>query len=143
MGLFSWGKKAPIQAEPDLIVRVERGIEQRKEADKAGYVQGKHYTEWVPTLNEWRKAGASKEEDYLKLVLQIIGAAEKAAAIIGQEPAPGYTERAAIVYRRRKDYAAEAAILRRYVDACPPGRGRHFAERIEKADELALKRAAP
>lgn len=139
MGLFNWGKKAPIQPEPDLIARVERGIAQREDAEKAGFVQGKHYVEWVPTLNEWRTAGASKEDDYLKLLLQIIGAAEKAAAIVGEEPAPGYTERAAIVYRRRKDYTAEAAILQRYVDACPPGKGRDFSERIEKAEQLAKK----
>lgn len=142
MGLLSWGRKnaaEPIQADPDIIAGVEQGIQQRNDADKAGYVRGKHYTEWVPTLNEWRKAGESKESDYLELVLEIITATEKVAAILGQTPAPGYTERAAIVYRRRKDFAAEVAILHRYEAACPLGVSDGFQERIEKAEQLLSK----
>lgn len=144
MGLFSWGREAPALVEPartelDLGARIEQDRMQRAEADTASIVRGRHYVEWVPTLNEWRTAGLSREDDYLRLTLEVIEAAERAAAVQGVEPAPGYTKRAAIVYRRRKDYRAEVAILRRYIDACPPGRGHDFSERLEKAEQLAEK----
>lgn len=144
MGLFGWGKKkqeATGQMEPDILAQAEQAMQRREDADVAGYVRGRHYTEWVPTLNEWRTAGAAKENEYLGLLLEIIDATERAASIKGLEPAPGYTKRAAIVYRRRRDYASELSILRRYEKACPPGRGGGFSERIQKAESLL--KAAP
>lgn len=139
MGFFGWGKKkqeATNQTEQDIGAEVKQGIQRRTNADLAGDVQGKHYVEWIPKLDELRSAGAAKEDEYLELVLEIIDAAERAASVEGAEPAPGYTRRAAIVYRRRKDYGAELAILRRYEEACPSGRGGRFAERMQKVESL-------
>ncbi|PCC26516.1 hypothetical protein CIK75_02520 [Glutamicibacter sp. BW78] len=120
----------------DGITEVEQAIQRRKDADSAGHVRGQHFTELVPTLNALRSAGAPKADEYLGLLLEIIDAAEQAASIEGVEPAPGYTRRAAVIYRRRKDYAAELALLERYEAACPSGRGGTFSERIQKAESL-------
>lgn len=108
----------------------------RAAAETAGQVHGRHYTEWVPHLNELR--AAKRDDESLALLLEIIDATERAAAVEKMDPPPGYTNRAAIIYRRRRDYAAEVAILERYLRACPPGRGGGtVAERLVKAKQLA------
>ncbi|KQO98322.1 hypothetical protein [Leifsonia sp. Leaf264] len=92
----------------------------QKAEDQASKVRGKHYTEWGDDLDRLRKDGP--EDEYLALVLDCVDGAERAAKVNGREPAPAYTERAAVVYRRRKDYAAEVAVLQRWEDVCPPER---------------------
>lgn len=99
----------------------EAGRRMRAEAERASQVRGRHYIQWVPTLDELREKG--DDEQALPLLLEIIDAAERAARIQGLEPPPSYTERAAVIYRRRGDREAEIALLQRYLDACPPGRG--------------------
>jgi hypothetical protein len=99
----------------------EAGRRMRALADQASQVRGRHYIQWVPLLDELREQG--DDEQALPLLLEIIDAAERAAQIQNLEPPPGYTERAAVIYRRQGNLAAEVAVLRRYLDACPPGRG--------------------
>lgn len=115
---------------------IEEYQRQRAAEEAASQVRGRHYVDWVPTLNEWRSEG--RDDEALALLNEIIDAAERAAQVTGCEPAPGYTKRAAVIYRRRKDYAAEAAVLRRWLAACPPGRGNADIEaRLKKAEQLA------
>lgn len=103
--------------------------------ERASQVRGRHYVDWVPQLNEWRKA--RRDDEALALLMEIIDAAERAAAVRGREPAPGYTDRAAIILRRRGDYAGEVAVLERYQRACPPGRGSEgMVKRLAKARQL-------
>ena len=99
----------------------EAGRRMRALAERASQVRGRHYIQWVSTLDDLREQG--DDEQALPLLLEIIEAAERAAQIQGLEPPPGYTERAAVIYRRQGNLEAEVAILRRYLDACPPGRG--------------------
>jgi hypothetical protein len=99
----------------------EAGRRMRALAERASQVRGRHYIQWVSTLDELREQG--DDEQALPLLLEIIEAAERAAQIQSLEPPPGYTERAAVIYRRQGNLEAEVAILRRYLDACPPGRG--------------------
>lgn len=111
-----------------------------RQQEEAGQVRGRYYVDWVPTLNELRSAG--QDDEALALLLEVIDAAERAAAVSGREPSPGYTERAAVIYRRREDFAAEVAVIERWQAACPPERrgpgatqGR-LAHRLAKAREL-------
>lgn len=106
----------------------------------AAQVHGRHYVDWVDTLDEYRSA--KRDDEALSLLLDIIDAAERTARVSGREPAPGYTHRAAVIYRRRKDYDAEVAIIERWEAACPPERrgpgatqGK-LAERLVRAKEL-------
>lgn len=117
--------------------------DQRCRENEAGQVRGRHYVDWVPTLNELRSAG--RDDEALELLLDIIDAAERAAVVSGREPAPGYTERTAVIYRRRGDFASEVAIIERWQAACPPERrgpgatqGR-LADRLVKARELLAR----
>lgn len=109
-------------------------------AERAGLVYGRHYTDWGPDMDRLRSLGKSHEDEYLHLVLACVDAAERVAAIRGREPAPGYTKRAAIIYRRRKDYAAEVAVIERWIRACPPEKGdldnSVLGERLIKALKL-------
>ncbi|MEH1096653.1 hypothetical protein [Micromonospora sp. CPCC 205739] len=107
----------------------------RRAEDAASQVRGRHYVDWVPILDQWRKE--RRDDESLALLVEIIDAAERAARVAGREPAPGYTKRAATIYRRRKDYAAEVAVLRRWLAACPPGRGSAaIEERLRTAEQL-------
>ncbi|MEV4202259.1 hypothetical protein [Micromonospora globbae] len=107
----------------------------RRAEDAASQVRGRHDVEWMPTLNQWRSEG--RDNEALSLLCEIIEAAERAARVTGREPSPGYTKRAAIIYRTRKDSAAEVAVLRRWLAACPPGRGSTDIEaRLKKAEQL-------
>lgn len=81
----------------------------------------------------------------LRLLEALITAAEQEAAISGREPAPAYTERAAIIHRKRKDYAAEIAVIERWDRACPPERRgpgatqARLLARLDRARDLAAK----
>ena len=93
----------------DLVALVEDTRRRRIAAEAAGQVRGRHFTEWIPLLDQMRKE--KRDDDALALLLECIGATERAAAIEGLDPAPGYTERAAIIYHRRRNYDAEIAII--------------------------------
>lgn len=121
---------------------METAGERLRQARVAGHVRGRHYVDWVPTLDQMRRE--KRDDEALALLHEIITAAEKVAAVVGREPAPGYTERAAVIYRRRKDYAAEIALIERWEAACPPenrGPGAtqgRLAKRLAEARRLAL-----
>lgn len=91
----------------------------------------------------WRRSGESTDdylsarenrlEDALVLCYAAIAGAEAAARREQLDPAPWYTEQAAIIHRKLGQHAEEVAVLRRYLAACPPDRrnGR-IKERLEK-----------
>jgi hypothetical protein len=88
--------------------------------------------EWLPEAK--RLADAGDEAASEALLLEICAATEAEAAAEGFGAAPAAYERLAILYRKRKDRAAEIAILERY-EAAPhapgvmPGK---LAERLAK-----------
>ncbi|WP_182908068.1 hypothetical protein [Microbispora sp. H13382] len=125
----------PTREEEQMLARVEASNQRHRAADAASLVDGRHYTEWVPLLDQYRTQ--KRDDDALALLARIFPAVEAQARILGGSPAPGYYERAAIIHRRKKDYAAEVAILERYVTLCPPGFVHEgFATRLDKARKL-------
>lgn len=86
--------------------------------EAAELVRGKHFTEWIPELNRLR--AEKNDDEALSLLMECIAATERGAQFSGREPAPDYTKRAAIIFRRRKDYQAEIDIIERWELACPP-----------------------
>ena len=109
----------------------------RRLEEEAGSVRGRHLTEWVPTLDELRSSG--DDDAALALLLECIDAAERAARVAGMEPAPGYTKRAAVIYRRRKDYASEIRVLERWEAAAPARYKGAMKERLAAARKLQEK----
>ncbi len=112
----------------------------RKLEAEAGLVRGRHYTEWIPTLDELRSSG--DDDTALTLLWECIQAAERAARVAGTSPAPGYTKRAAVIYRRRKDYAREIEVMERWEAAAPPGYRGAMADRLAVARKLQEKQQA-
>lgn len=132
----------PNYPPPDLGAGAGFEDFQRHDAlrDQAEQVAGRHITEWVPELNRLRSEG--DDDEGLALLMECIAATERGARFSGREPAPGYTHRAAVILRRRKEYQAEIDLIERWERACPPERrgpgatqGK-LAERKRKAREL-------
>lgn len=102
----------------------------RAEQFSRGLVDGTHYLETVEPIKQLKREG--KLEEALALCYLAIEGAE--AARDGQEPAPWYTEQAAIIHRKLGQRDKEVAVLRRWVEACPPERrvGSKVQERLDK-----------
>jgi len=79
---------------------------------------------------------AGREGDAATLLERLIDAHEK-----GERAPPGAWKDLAVLYRQRKDYAAEVALLERFAAGLiPPGRtGEELLERLEKARELVSR----
>lgn len=123
-----------------------RNVENRSRAEVESMLfAGKPLWDWLRYVEELGRQG--RDDEALELVGALITAAEQEAQMRGREPAPGYTERAAIIYRKRRDYLAEIAVIEQWEKACPaekrgPGATQEkLAKRLVKARELAAKQA--
>lgn len=129
------------QLDLDQAIRsVERG---KDTGDLASQFLGQPLWDWLRYAEELSKSGGSEVERALALVYALITIAEREAVASGREPAPAYTERAAILHRKRREYNAEVAVIERWERACPPERRgpgeaqAKLAQRLIKARELA------
>lgn len=97
---------------------------------KRGMVDGVHYLELVEPIKQLKREG--KLPEALVLCYKAIEAAEKDAG--RREPAPWYTEQAAIVHRKLGQRDEEIAVLKRWLDRCPKAQrtGTRIAERLAK-----------
>jgi hypothetical protein len=80
--------------------------------DSAGYVDGKHFTEYVEDVKDLKRAGDMDSAE--PLLLRLVDATESECAVDGWGVAPWYYEQLAIVYRRQRLYDKEVAILERF-----------------------------
>ncbi|WP_225754688.1 hypothetical protein [Actinotalea sp. Marseille-Q4924] len=122
-------------------LRLDRLAAGGEEADRErrGLVRGKHYTEWPDTVRELKRE--ERYEEALRLLEECISPAERDRD--GREPAPWYTEQAAIIDRKLGDHDAEISVLERYVSVCATSVGRtRIHERLDKARALAHRRRA-
>ena len=102
----------------------------RAESFKHGMVNGIHYLQLVEPIKQLKRDG--RLEDALVLCYAAIEGAE--ANREGREPAPWYTEQAAIIHRKLGQRDEEIAVLQRWLAACPPERrdGSRINERLSK-----------
>lgn len=109
-------------------------------AKRAGEVDGKHFTERIEELDRLRR---EKDDDaQLELLLKSIHAAERQAKAERTPPAPAYTERASVIYRRRKDYVAEIDVINRWLRRAEEAeRGRDSVSKGEERLRYRLERA--
>lgn len=103
---------------------------QRAEEFRAGMVNGVHYLELVEPIKELKREG--RLEDALTLCYAAIDGAENSRE--GREPAPFYTEQAAIILRKLGRREDEIAVLNRWLTLCPPEHrvGSRIGERLSK-----------
>jgi hypothetical protein len=128
-------------ATTDLQAAI-RNVSDRTRADVEQMLfAGQPLWDWLTHVQDLEKQG--RLDEALELVGALITAAEQEAQLSGREPAPGYTERAAIIYRKRRDYAGEIAVIERWERACPPERRgpgatqAKLAKRLQRARQLA------
>lgn len=84
-----------------------------------GFVDGRHYTEWVDVVRDLRRGG--DDADALKLLEKLMRATLQEAAATGLPPAPWYFEQAAMVHRKAQDPTGEVAVLKRFLAGMPAG----------------------
>ncbi|MEG9224635.1 hypothetical protein [Aeromicrobium sp. Sec7.5] len=108
------------------------GDGERAKQFKAARVNGVHYLQLIEPIKQLKREG--RLLDALELCEIAIRGAEKDRQ--GREPAPWYTEQAAIIHRKLGNREAELAVLRRWISACPPQRvhGSKIAERLAKLE---------
>ncbi|MDQ4212533.1 HIRAN domain-containing protein [Microbacterium sp. ASV81] len=124
-------KVAEHQAGIDkMVADALAGGGSRAQSFAGGMVNGVHYLQLVEPIKQLKREG--RLEDALVLCTAAIQGAE--AAREGREPAPWYTEQAAIIYRKLGRRDDEIAVLSRWLAACPPERrgGSRIKERFEK-----------
>lgn len=92
-------------------------------------------SDYLDTARALKRAG--RAEDAATVLEKLIDAHES-----GERAPPATWKDLAVIYRQRKDYAAEVALLERYIAGdVPRGRtGEELRERINKARELAARK---
>lgn len=95
-----------------------------------GMVDGVHYLELIEPIKQLKREG--RLEEALTLCTAAIAGAEGGRQ--GREPAPWYTEQAAIIYRKLGRRDDEIAVLQRWLKLCPPKNrdGSRIGERLAK-----------
>lgn len=112
---------APSQVDAYALAS-DGDIAPNNRSDRQQQVRGRHFTAWVEPVKQLKRE--QRYDEALDLLLECIEVVERPAVMEGGAPAPWYTEQAAIVYRKRKDFVSEIAILQRWIDAAGrSGRG--------------------
>lgn len=129
--MSSTAKARATQADRSNMVRealADGGI--RATEFKAGMVNGVHYLELVEPIKQLKREG--RFEDALVLCYAAIEGAEGDRN--GREPAPAYTEHAAIILRKLGRRDEEIQVLNRWLRHCPPQHrdGSRIGERLAK-----------
>jgi len=82
-------------------------------------IAGLDMWDWLEYIKSIAK---EQPDDALAIAYALITGAEQEAKASGREPAPAYTERAAMLLRSKKDYAGEISVIKRWEKACPPSK---------------------
>lgn len=128
----------PGRISPDRSERLtDRGQwQQIQAAEEAKLINGRPFDAYRPDIAQARATG--NNEQALALLNDCVDAAERSAAILFSRPTSWPTEQTAVVYRSLKDYAAEVAILERFIAADPDRVGtKGLQKRLLRARQLA------
>ena len=101
--------------------------------DKPGFYKGRDFTTFVEDVKTlMRNKELEKAEE---LLLHLIDANEEGSRATGMGVAPWYYGKLAAIYHRRRDYAAQVAILERFAGQkhSPGSMPRQLEARLEKA----------
>lgn len=125
---------APVAAQAPPAATPVTAPEARGVGSAVGTVLGQHFTFWGDEVDQLIRDGELDEA--LTLVLEIISAGEKEArARRYDSPPPGWTTKAAIIYRKLKRPEDEVAVIERYMAASKVPNG-ELVNRLAKARDL-------
>lgn len=116
-----------------------KGNKEKEKENRAGYVDGKHHTEHVERVKFLKRGGDYENAE--RLLTLLVDAVEEESKTLENGVAPWYYEQLAIVFRKRKDYLSEIAILERFSKQrhSPGVNPPKLLERLEKSKALASK----
>jgi len=104
--------------------------------DESGFVDGKHYTTHAEEVRRLKRSGDFEHAE--ALLLRLVEATETEARAKQWGVAPWYYEQLAIIYGKRKQLAAELAILERY-ERQPKAPGASPSKLAERLARLRAK----
>ena len=122
-------RHARFEATESMLRSQTQESPERAAEIRQGTANGIHYLETVEPIQELKREG--RLEEALQLTLTAIQGAENETQDTHREPAPWYTQQAAIILRKLHRPQDEIAILQRWIDHCP-------AEYIEKNPDNAI-----
>ncbi len=101
---------------------------------KLGQVRGRHYLDWLPQLDDWRRQRSDAADTAaLELLEQILDAVEREGRLRQWALPSAYYERAAIIHARRSQHRQAAAVCERYEQNTPAGTGGALRQRLSAA----------
>lgn len=139
---WTWSEedRPPLSSQAKAQARQEQASEMVSEAlagggerameFSAGTVNGVHYLQLVEPIKQLKREG--RLDEALELCYAAIAGAE--ADPSGREPAPWYTEQAAVIHRKLGQRDEEIAVLERWLRLCPESHrdGSAIAGRLAK-----------
>lgn len=110
---------------------------------KEGYVDGKHFVEYVEPVKNLKRKGELDEAEVL--LLKLVDATEAESKRAGRGVAPWYYQQLAIIYHRQGQPEKELAILKRYdrQEKSPGVKPAVLAKRLLKLEASQRNRKAP
>ncbi|MEC9373018.1 MAG: hypothetical protein VYC34_04205 [Planctomycetota bacterium] len=140
MGLFKRLLKmprSPIRSEVPVSEVLRARLER---IDRAGNVDGRHYTTYVDEIKVLKRERRFEEAE--TLLMQIVDATEREARLGSGGVAPAYYLDLAIIYRKQGRTADEIAILERYA-AQTHAAGVMPEKLLERLRKLKVKSGGP
>ena len=123
----------PKSSEPVLWQAERREVERaRLETNWAAIDAEKNFGPLQAKVAELKRAGDL--DGAIAIAMEMVDAAEQAAALANRAPRAWVTVDAAIILRKLKDKQGEIAVLERYFQHCPPGQA--DAKITERLDTL-------
>lgn len=119
--------------QSEMVREALEGGGERARQFQRGMYKGVHYLQLVEPIKQLKRE--NRLEEALELCYQAIKGAERDRD--GREPAPWYTEQAAIVHRKLGQHQEEIVVLERWLKMTPPDRREDstIAERYRKCVE--------
>jgi hypothetical protein len=137
-GLAGWFRTVD---DASLALRIRAKMDELSQSHPGvgpGFYQGRHFTTCVEEVKTLKRTGDAEGAERLLLALVDATEDESRAKGRGWGVAPWYYQELAKLYHARKDYAAEVAILERYVgqEQAPGASPAELFLRLERARAL-------
>jgi len=123
-----------------LVQRILDKVASLTDQRAPGLHRGRHLTTYVNEVTFLMRSARTEEAE--ELLLALLRASEEESTVKGFGVGSWYYERLAVIYRRRRDFTSEIAVLERYCRAQSPFGPipDDLRTRLEKARVLDLRR---
>jgi hypothetical protein len=134
---IAWGIRLP--EDRQLAQKVLERVAELTDPAEPGLYHGRHFTTYVNEVNAMIRDG--REEEAESALLGLVRATEQESEVTGSGVPSWYYERLAVIYRRRRDYGSEIAILERYCEQQKNSIPEDIRKRLERARGLLARTA--